>query len=149
MSINIIKKRVEELQERLGRELQVTVYNSALNSSDDLLSAARDCRMSLVGEGGKEWQPGTESSSVRAVRVVAEEFGEIPYALMAENVYIEGQKGAEKPAFNDHVMAAAALASAVASMLTVDELERLVVSAREAGRINDEQCALINKQFLE
>jgi len=99
MSINIIKKRITELQERLGRELQVTVYNSALNSSDDLLSAAKDCRMSVVTEGSGEWAPGEESGQVYAVRVVAQGIGEIHYALLAESVYMSD---ADTSAFSDH-----------------------------------------------
>tara|TARA_R110001592_G_scaffold363387_1_gene686829 strand:+ start:17111 stop:17593 length:483 start_codon:yes stop_codon:yes gene_type:complete len=149
MSINAIKARVKSLQESLGCQLQVTVYNSKLNSSDDLLSAAKDCRMSIITEeGAKEWHPGRESASIYAVNIVAEEFGEIPYALMAESIYVEGEKGAGKQAFSEHTLAMASLTTAVTQCLDYDQLYKFLQTAKERGKITEEQFLLSKKHFL-
>ncbi|GAB1260293.1 hypothetical protein [Aurantivibrio plasticivorans] len=50
--------------------------------------------------------------------------------------------------FSSRALAPAALASVVTSMLTVDELESLVNSACEAGKLNDQQLALIKQEYL-
>lgn len=94
--IEEIKQRAEELQQRLGRQLQVTIYNSSLNGDDELRQAARDVRMSLVAEAGGEWTPGQAKSGLYAVRVVAEGLGEIPYALMCQEAYIIGESSEEE-----------------------------------------------------
>lgn len=94
-SIEYIRERVAELQAGLGSQLQVTIYNSALNAGDELIQAAKDVRMSVVTEGGGEWTPGKKGGSVYAVRVVAEGIGEIPYALMAEEIYLVGKSSQE------------------------------------------------------
>lgn len=87
--IQEIKDRVQQLQKRLGCQLQVTIYKDTLNTTDDLKKAASDCRMSVINNG---YTPGKkEDNPMYAIRVVAEGLGEIPYALMAEEVYIEGE----------------------------------------------------------
>ena len=89
MSVEMIKSGIRDLQKRLGCQLQVTIYNSSLNDQDELVQAARDCRMSIITENSGEWGA-EENCRAYAVRVVAEGFGEIPYALMVEEIYLEG-----------------------------------------------------------
>lgn len=86
--IQEIKTRVSELQKRLGVQLQVTIYKDTLNETDNLVKAASDCRMSFIQT---KWEGGSKQDSSYAVRVVAEGLGEIPYALMVEEVYLEGE----------------------------------------------------------
>jgi hypothetical protein len=83
-----IKARVSELQKRLGVQLQVTIYKDTLNESDNLVKAASDCRMSFIQT---KWEGGSKQEPSFAVRVVAEGIGEIPYALLVEEVYLEGE----------------------------------------------------------
>lgn len=88
-----IKRSVEELQQRLGRQLQVTIYKDLLNEADDLQKAASDCRMSI---SNSEYTPGNKSDNpTYAVHVVAEGLGEIPYALMCEEAYLIGERSEE------------------------------------------------------
>lgn len=88
-----IKRSVEKLQQRLGRQLQVTIYKDLLNEADDLQKAASDCRMSI---SNSEYKPGNKSDNpTYAVRVVAEGLGEIPYALMCEETYLVGESSEE------------------------------------------------------
>lgn len=84
--IEEIKARVSELQKRLGVQLQVTIYQGSLNESDDMRQAAPACRMSMVSPAR-----GAYDSEFYAVRIVAEGLGEIPYALMAKEIYLEGE----------------------------------------------------------
>lgn len=92
--IQEIKNRVEQLQERLGCQLQVTIYKDILNTADDLKKAVNDCRMSIINAG---YTPGKkEDNPTYAVRVVAEGIGEIPYPLMCNEVYLVGQSAQEK-----------------------------------------------------
>lgn len=91
--IQEIKDQVEQLQKRLGCQLQVTIYKDTLNSADDLEKAANNCRMSIINAG---YTPGKkEDSPTYAVRVVAEGIGEIPYPLMCNEVYLIGQSALE------------------------------------------------------
>jgi len=90
--IEQIKNRVSELQQRLGVQLQVSIYNSELSGvsstgaeNDRLDEAAVQCRMSKV----------LGADATYAVRVVAEGIGEIPYALMCEETYVEGDSANE------------------------------------------------------
>ena len=84
-----IKARLEQLQARLGCQLQVTIYKDTLNESDDLVKAASDCRMSILNT---KWTPGKKDDNPSyAVRVVAEGIGEIPYPLMCEEIYVVGE----------------------------------------------------------
>lgn len=88
-----IKRSVEELQQRLGRQLQVTIYKDLLNQADDLQKAASDCRMSI---SNSEYTPGHKSDNpTYAVHVVAEGLGEIPYALMCQEAYVLGESSEE------------------------------------------------------
>lgn len=88
-----IKSSIEELQQRLGRQLQVTIYKDLLNEADDLQKAASDCRMSI---SNSEYTPGNKSDNpTYAVHVVAEGLGEIPYALMCEEAYVLGESSEE------------------------------------------------------
>lgn len=84
--IKEIKARVTELQKRLGCQLQVTIYQGSLNESDDMRQAAPACRMSMIAPSR-----GSYDSEFYAVRIVAEGLGEIPYALMAKEIYLEGE----------------------------------------------------------
>ncbi|AJQ96916.1 hypothetical protein [Gynuella sunshinyii] len=146
--IELVKDQVASLQSRLNCKLQVTIYNSGLND-DDFNQAARDCRMSMVTfkSDSDEW--GDTQGEIFSVRVVAEGLGEIPYALMCETAYFEnGEDKGEAEVFSSRALAPAALASVVTSMLTVDELESLVNSACEAGKLNDQQLALIKQEYL-
>jgi hypothetical protein len=87
--IEAIKVRVSELQKRLGVQLQVSIYKDTLNESDNLVKAAGDCRMSYLQT---KWERGSkEDNPSYAVRVVAEGIGEIPYALMCEEIYVVGE----------------------------------------------------------
>jgi hypothetical protein len=86
--IEEIKARVTELQKRLGVQLQVTIYQGSLNESDDMRQAAPACRMSMISPSR-----GSYDTEYFAVRVVAEGLGEIPYALMAKEIYLEGESG--------------------------------------------------------
>ena len=80
-----IKTRVSELQKRVGRQLQVTIYKDSLNIADDFKKAASDCRMSVLDTG---YTPGKkEDNPSYAVRVVAEGIGEIPYPLLCHGVF--------------------------------------------------------------
>lgn len=81
-----IKRSVEGLQQRLGRQLQVTIYKDLLNEADDLEKAAGDCRMSISNSENPTY----------AVHVVAEGLGEIPYALMCEEAYVIGESSEEE-----------------------------------------------------
>lgn len=91
--IEEIKARVSELQNRLGCQLQVTIYKDSLNTADDFKKAASDCRMSVLETG---YNPGKkEDNPSYAVRVVAEGIGEIPYPLMCDEVYLIGQSAQE------------------------------------------------------
>jgi hypothetical protein len=90
--ITEIKARVSDLQKRLGVQLQVTIYKDTLNESDNLVKAASDCRMSFIQT---KWDGGSKQEPSYAVRVVAEGIGEIPYALMAEEVYLEGESSSQ------------------------------------------------------
>ena len=84
-----IKARVSELQKRVGRQLQVTIYKDSLNTADDFKKAASDCRMSVLDTG---YTPGKkEDNPSYAVRVVAEGIGEIPYPLLCHEIYLEGE----------------------------------------------------------
>ena len=94
--IQEIKQRVEQLQIRLGRQLQVTIYDSSLNGDDELRQAAKDVRMSLIAEAGGDWTPGQAESGLYAVRVIAEGLGEIPYALMCKEAYIIGESSEDE-----------------------------------------------------
>lgn len=86
-----IKTRVSELQKRVGRQLQVTIYKDSLNIADDFKKAASDCRMSVLDTG---YTPGKkEDNPSYAVRVVAEGIGEIPYPLLCHEIYLEGESG--------------------------------------------------------
>lgn len=86
-----IKARVSELQKRVGRQLQVTIYKDSLNTADDFKKAASDCRMSVLDTG---YTPGKkEDNPSYAVRVVAEGIGEIPYPLLCHEIYLEGESG--------------------------------------------------------
>jgi hypothetical protein len=86
-----IKSRVSELQKRVGRQLQVTIYKDSLNTADDFKKAASDCRMSVLDTG---YTPGKkEDNPSYAVRVVAEGIGEIPYPLLCHEIYLEGESG--------------------------------------------------------
>ncbi len=88
-----IKRSVETLQQRLGRQLQVKIYKDVLNEADDLQRAASDCRMSI---SNTEYTPGNKSDNpTYAVHVVAEGLGEIPYALMCQEAYIIGESSEE------------------------------------------------------
>lgn len=84
--IEEIKARVKELQKRLGVQLQVTIYQGSLNESDDMRQAAPACRMSMISPERNSYD-----TEYYAVRVVAEGLGEIPYALMAKEIYLEGE----------------------------------------------------------
>lgn len=87
--IEEIKMRVSELQKRIGRQLQVTIYKDSLNAADDFKKAASDCRMSTLETG---YTPGKkEDNPSYAVRVVAEGIGEIPYPLICEEIYLIGE----------------------------------------------------------
>lgn len=87
--IQEIKDRVEHLQKRLGRQLQVTIYKDILNTADDFKKAASDCRMSILNAG---YTPGKkEDNPTYAVRVVAEGIGEIPYPLVCDEIYLIGE----------------------------------------------------------
>lgn len=89
-----IKRSVEGLQQRLGRQLQITIYKDLLNEADNLEKAAGDCRMSI---SNSEYIPGKKSDNpTYAVHVVAEGLGEIPYALMCEQAYVIGESSEEK-----------------------------------------------------
>lgn len=146
--LELVKDKVVNLQGRLNCKLQVTIYNSTLND-DDFNQAARDCRMSMVSFKSDSGEWGDTLGEIFSVRVVAEGLGEIPYALMCETAYLEnGEDKGEPEVFSSRALAPAALASVVTSMLTVDELESLVNSAREAGKLNDQQLTLIKQEYL-
>lgn len=86
--IEEVKARVSELQKRLGVQLQVSIYKDTLNESDNLVKAASDCRMSFIQT---KWEGGSKQEPSYAVRVVAEGIGEIPYALMCDEIYVVGE----------------------------------------------------------
>ena len=136
---------ITELQTRLGRKLQVTIYNSSLNDGDGLVQAARDCRVSLVQPSGSGWDR-NDQIPIFAVRAVAEDLGDIPYPLLCEEVYIEGDD--QPPGINEHALAMASLAIAVTNSFSLDQLEKLALTAFERGTLNNEQLSLIKKHFL-
>lgn len=143
-----IKLQVERLQKRLGRQVQATIYNSSLSKDDDILKAARDCRMSIVQQGKTDWISDKDLAPIYAVRVVAEGLGEIPYALMAEEVFEEEVATKDEPVFSEERLATAALASVVTKVFNLDELHQLFDSAYRSGKIQNEQLALLNQYYL-
>ncbi len=148
--INEIKSRISDLQKRLGSRLQVTLYDSSLNDNDELIQAARDCRMSVVhqGEDDSEWEPGSEQKTVTyAVRAISEELGEIPYPLMCREVFVSGESE-NSTGVNEHTLAMASLVSAVTKTLSLEQLEKLALSALEKGSLSNEQHSLIKTHFL-
>lgn len=138
-----VHAKIDELQARLGRELQVIIYSSIHHPEDMFDELADSLRLSVVsfstGDGGKERY---------AVKVKAEKLGEIPFALSCAETYQAGESDGGKPALSEHTLAMAALTSAVTNSLSPDQLYGFLASARKQGKISDEQFLLATQQFL-
>ena len=139
-----VHEKVNELQKRLGRELQVIIYSSTLYHEgmfDDLAASMRLSVMSF--NTGRDGQKETY-----AVRIIIPKIGEIPFALSCGEIYTTGEPLPDKPALCEQTQAALALASAVRKSLDSDQLYGFLNAARNKGKINDDQFLLVTSQFL-
>lgn len=140
-----VYEKVFELQARIQKELQVIVYSSTLNC-DQVDVVAKSLNLSVMS-----FQTGSGSNNLEkyAVRVMAENLGEIPFALSCLEIYSPETKSSKPEPENDHVSAMAALTAAVTNSLNPQQLNNFLASARQQGKISDEQFSLAARQFIK
>jgi len=148
--IDEVKSRVMQLQEKLGCKIQASIYSGA-NYDDDFKALAHSSRMSVIAfqkDAKVKDAYGGIPEDLYAVRIAAEDIGEIPFPLLCEAVYELGNGENSKPAFSDHTLAMASLVTAVTSSLDPDQLYNFLVAAKEQDKITDDQFLLATKHFL-
>jgi hypothetical protein len=138
-----VHAKVDELQKRLGRELQVIIYSSTHYPEDVFDDIATSMRLSVIS-----FSTGDNKKEKYAVRVTVAKVGEIPFALSCGEIYTAGGTPSEEPALCEQTQAALALASVVTSSLDSDQLYGFLNAARNKGKINDDQFLLVTSQFL-
>lgn len=138
-----VHAKVDELQKRLGRELQVITYSSTLYPEDVFDDIAASMRLSVIS-----FSTGDNKKEKYAVRVTVAKVGEIPFALSCGEIYTAGGTASEEPTLCEQTQAALALASVVLKSLDADQLHGFLNAARNKGKINDDQFLLVTSQFL-
>ena len=141
--LQAVHAKVDELQKRLGRELQVIIYSSTHYPEDVFDDIATSMRLSVIS-----FSTGDNQKEKYAVRVTVAKVGEIPFALSCGEIYTTGEPPPDKPALCEQTQAALALASAVRKSLDSDQLYGFLNAARNKGKINDDQFLLVTSQFL-
>lgn len=145
-----VKSRVMELQEKLGCKIQASIY-SGENYEDDFKALAHSSRMSVIAfqkDAKIKDAYGGTPEDLYAVRISAEDIGEIPFPLLCEAVYELGNAENSKPTFSDHTLAMASLVTAVTNSLDADQLYNFLAAAKEQNKITDDQFLLATKHFV-